>query len=448
MGLESIISGTITSGTLTGTAKSFKIGMVFGHHNAYSDAARVYTTATALDQLITDGIPATDPIYRGVASMVSAPTGKPDKIVVGKQNGTFTQAGEIQVIGTPYTGQVYSFVVRNPSGVPTTISHTVTIGQTTTDIATALNALLTAVSGITSTSATDTISWDSDSDNVMWTFESMNKLQFQFLDATPAPTDITLATDLAAVRGANRLWYMFTWAGPTSAAINLANGNWAESYELMYLGTSYNNDEEDPASTVSASYLCEAANLFRTAILFSGDQTKNLAAAVIGKMLPYDPGSATFNFKTVSVTADSVSGNAETAFEQNNCMYYAALEGGFDWVLNTKTSGGEWVDVIVFRDWLFARIREAVATLLGNAPKIPYTRGGEEMIAKEMRSVLRLGVTRGGLDDTEEAPAVTYPEIADILQADRIDRILPDIAFSGRLAGAIHAIRFTGILRV
>jgi len=448
MSLESVISGVITSGTLTGTTKSFKVGMVFGHHNAYSDAARVYTTSTALNQLITDGIPATSPIYRAVSSMLSATTGKPDKVVVGKQNGTFTQAGSIQVIGTPYTGQVYAFVVRNPTGTPTTISHTVTAGQTTTDIATALNALLTVVSGITSTSATDTISWESDADNVMWTFESMSKTQFQFLDATPAPVDITLATDLAAIRAANRTWYAFTWAGPTSAAINLANGNWAETQELMYWGTSYNNNEEDPASTTSASYLCEAANLFRTVIAFSGDQTKNLAAALIGKILPYDPGSVSAEFKTVAVTADTISGNAETSFVQNNCLYYAALEGGFDWVQNSKTSGGEWIDVIIFRDWLFARLREAVATLFSNAAKIPYTRAGEEMIAKEFRAVLKLGVTRGGLDDTEEAPSVTYPEISDILEADRIDRILPDLAFSGRLAGAIHALRFTGILRV
>jgi hypothetical protein len=81
---------------------------------------------------------------------------------------------------------------------------------------------------------------------------------------------------------------------------------------------------------------------------------------------------------------------------------------------------------------------------LVNAEKIPYTDAGVQVIKAAMDGVLDLAVRRGVLASYESSA----PLVADVPDADKIARTLPDITFDGVLAGAIHKVQVRGTVSV
>ena len=76
------------------------------------------------------------------------------------------------------------------------------------------------------------------------------------------------------------------------------------------------------------------------------------------------------------------------------------------------------------------------------------------VVTTAMRQTLDLGVTRGGiapeeLDDTgRKIPSytITAPRAASVPFNDKANRVLNDVSFTARLAGAIHAVNIKGTL--
>jgi hypothetical protein len=49
---------------------------------------------------------------------------------------------------------------------------------------------------------------------------------------------------------------------------------------------------------------------------------------------------------------------------------------------------------------------------------------------------------------SDPAPVVTVPKVADISAGNKTTRTLPDMKFTGTLAGAIHKVIITGVVSV
>ena len=121
---------------------------------------------------------------------------------------------------------------------------------------------------------------------------------------------------------------------------------------------------------------------------------------------------------------------------------------------NGKVAAGEWIDVIRFRDWLEEEIKVNVFNLLINRDKVPYTDAGIAAIEARIRQALELGQTRGGIAPTEydedgnENPGyvLTVPLASSISANQKASRVLTDVRFTARLAGAIHVVEITGSL--
>ena len=64
---------------------------------------------------------------------------------------------------------------------------------------------------------------------------------------------------------------------------------------------------------------------------------------------------------------------------------------------NGKVAGGEWIDVIRFRDWLVETIKTEEFVMLINRDKLPYTDAGIMLVYNTLNSVLALGQRRGGI---------------------------------------------------
>jgi len=443
MSLESIVNTTILAGARGVAQQGFGIPLVVGKHSAWADRYRVYELASALETLVSEGIVAGSPIYKAVQSVASN-TPKPKYVAVGRLVSAFTQSCSL-TIKTAIEGDVFSFVLQAPNGgAATTISYTVQNGDTTTDVATAIAALINAVDDITASGAAAVITAAADNTDEMWRFEGYDVNQIDFTDDT---ADSSLATEVGEIKTLYNGWYGLILADPNSKARVTALAAYIETTEKIFGVTSYDTDNLDPTSEDSVMFTLKASTYYRTYCLFSGDQKKHAAATWIGNRFPAAPGSSTWEYKPLSgIIVDDLTANQYGSIVASNGNFYTEV-AGLSVTQNSKTAGGEWIDVIRFRDWIVARIRETVFGLLANAEKIPFTNKGVSVITNGIRSVIRAGINAGGIDPEADI-IVTAPDVADVSDANKIGRILPDVYFECTLAGAIHATVIKGYLKV
>jgi hypothetical protein len=167
----------------------------------------------------------------------------------------------------------------------------------------------------------------------------------------------------------------------------------------------------------------------------------------MGLCLPYDPGSETWKFKTLSgVTASALTETQATNLEAVKCNWYAEI-GGVDITSEGIVGSGEFIDVLRLVYWTESRIREGIYSRMTTLPKIPYTDVGFSIIDSEIRQVLRQGIANGGYIDDENL-AVSVPKRADISSVDAGLRKLPDVTFYATLAGAVHSVAVEGTVSV
>jgi hypothetical protein len=85
--------------------------------------------------------------------------------------------------------------------------------------------------------------------------------------------------------------------------------------------------------------------------------------------------------------------------------------------------------------------------LLVNSPKVPYTNAGITAIEGEIRRSLTEGVTNDFIA-TEPAFTVTTPNVSDVSQADKANRVLRNVTFQATLSGAIHVVEINGVVSI
>jgi len=158
-------------------------------------------------------------------------------------------------------------------------------------------------------------------------------------------------------------------------------------------------------------------------------------------MLVKQPGSATWALKTLqSLGVYDLSGAQVTKCRNKNVNSYLSASGIS--ITQDGKTGGEYIDVIHGCDWLKARIQNLVFGVLANNDKVPYTDAGVQMIVAPLKQALDEAVKYDILASYE----VEYPAVADVSNTDKGNRFLPDVKFTGVLAGAIHSTRIDGTI--
>lgn len=265
-----------------------------------------------------------------------------------------------------------------------------------------------------------------------------------------ATSDPGMATDLAAIALEDSDWYGLALDSNSKAEI-LASAAWVESNRKLFVAQSADSGCIDSVSTTDVMYALKAASYFRSVCFYHPSiqvQTGLIAVAMLGNRLPVDPGTDTWKFKTLKgITSytltdtqrTTVIGTSDGSSVGKNGNVYTVI-AGLAITQNGKTSGGEWADVVRGNDWLRARIAERVFTKLVRSEKIAFTDPEIETLGNEVRAALEDAVAVKHLATF----ALTLPKSADVSAVDRGNRYLPGIAFTGRLAGAIHAVVVNG----
>lgn len=188
---------------------------------------------------------------------------------------------------------------------------------------------------------------------------------------------------------------------------------------------------------------------FRTAMIY-GDINAGVAWAA--KCLNYPAGSETWALKRLSsVDAAELPTVTRDSFIKDNISTVERYARGIVLTFEGKTLGGEWIDVIRFRDWLENNIQINLINLLINSPKIPYTDHGLQIIGTNIKASLEEGRAAGGIAEDEENAngdilpgyLVEIPRSLDISPNTKASREVT-IKFRARLAGAIHTVEILG----
>jgi len=187
----------------------------------------------------------------------------------------------------------------------------------------------------------------------------------------------------------------------------------------------------------------------RSALIYHANAKQYANAAWVGRVLPYDPGSATWAFKTLSgVTVDKIQPSQRTLAENRNLNIYIPV-GGVDITHPGRMSSGDWIDIVIGIDYMEARIRERVFGLLAGAAKIPYNDVGISVIGAALLGVLTDAANKGIIEQSSiDITLPTYAELQFTNYPDVQNRHLPNIHFTATLIGAIQKVTIRGVVSV
>lgn len=432
MSLDSIVNLTIKISSKTPSQKGFGTPLILAYHTAWPQRVREYSTA---DELLTAGFTTQSQVYRDAVALKSQ-NPAPPTFKVGRRSSAPTQTVKFTVLdATP--GTVLAVTV---DGV--TASYTCDADDNIAGAVTGLTAELTALAGVTATAASPAITVAADTAGELHTFTGIS----DGLAVEDITTEAGIAADLAAVKAADSDWYALLLDCYSKPHV-LAAAAWAEANGIIFQPQTADSGCFDQAVTNDVMSAVKAANYARTGVWYHHEIGTGFAAGLAGQVLPTAPGSATEAFKTVAgVAGSNLKPTQESAILAKNGNYYTPLAGVAS-TFEGKSGAGEYMDTARFADWLHARIQERCVYVLQSNPKVPYTNAGVDLMRGAILGVLTLGVRVGGLDK-DPAPAVAAPQVQDIDVLKRAGRRLPDVNFTGRLAGAIHGLDIAGVVSI
>ena len=259
---------------------------------------------------------------------------------------------------------------------------------------------------------------------------------------------------MATIAAENTDWYGFVDTDHNEAEV-LDFAAWAEASQKLFLAVLSSDDNITPPQTDVSSIAHQLHNgsFFRTAWWWNPDPLEFTDVAITARSFTKYPGGETWaNQRLNAVTATQL--NEVTARNIHN------KDGNtFEPFRNINISqrgrvaGGEWIDIIRFRDWLCEEIRINIFShMIDN--RIPFTDPGIASIKVQINKALDLGVARGGIappevnsnGDLVPSYTVTMPLSLNVPFNDKANRILRDCRFTARLTGAIHVVEVKGVL--
>jgi hypothetical protein len=227
-------------------------------------------------------------------------------------------------------------------------------------------------------------------------------------------------------------------------------GSWATSNGKLFVG------QPDIADTVSNIISTKESLSSDKAILMTHDggtpgTDPYLDGAIVGRIAPVTPGGTTWKFKNLNGIPKATYTPVELSDLDDNNINTYVKELGVLQTSNGWTTGGSFADIERGKDWLNARIKENIGSVLINAEKVGFEDGGISQIVGALKNTLKDAVRNGLIAKTNEGTgiwSVDAPTRSEVSDSNLTNRILPDVNFEANVAGAIHNVQVNGVLKV
>lgn len=440
MTLSNYVSITITRDSVGVARAGFGVPLLLGGPTAWLERVRSYNSLT---DVVADF--ATTTVEYKAAEKLFGQSPKLETLKIARSALPPTQRYTLS-IGTPVNSHTYTINVVG-EGFSGTASFTSDASATDGEIVVGLVAALNGISGnnyiAAGTTSPFTVTADNPGD---WFSLEIVNADIPNMTISQNHADPGVATDLANISLEDDDWYaLYTvfnskaYVGAAAAAIN--------AQKKIYL---FDANDTTCATVAVASADDTFEDVFdlgytRVSGWYHPDPSDFLAASVLGRCLPLDPGAVTFALKTLSGT-EVVS---RTATHRQNILARKANSyervSGRNVTYNGTVASGEFIDVIRDLDFVEDDIGASIFEVLADADKVPFTDEGIALVE---------GALRAAMARAEAAKifapgwTVTVPKAADVSTANKGTRTLPDVKFSATLAGAIHKTEVTGVVSV
>lgn len=442
MSLEDIVNVQITRQTTAVTRAGFGTVLVLTPEANFTERIRFYSSIDSVDDDLVGG---SNALAYAAAQALFGQSPSPTQVAIGNQQGTKTITDDA---GTYTAGSV-----------KTTVSGTDVITAWVTDKDTTLTAHAAAIQALSEVSTavytpgTHTIVITPAGVNLLSVVIDWSAITGTMTAAVTATGSEDHSDALDAIKLVDNDWYGIVSVSHVVADVQDIAA-WTETQRKLFGTSSADTDiinvaaaSDNPTTGTIAARL-NGSNLARSHCLYSAQaDTKYPEAAVFGVFVTQDPGSYTVAFKTLAlITADALTDTQVKNALDKKCNIYHEV-GGVDITQEGTVAEGEYIDTIVFIDWLQARMTENIFAQLVNLPKIPFTDDGISVVEGEVKGMLQQGIDAGGLTD-DPAPVVTVLKASEVQPADKLARLLKDVKFTATLAGAIHAVEVNGFVSV
>lgn len=420
--LDSIVQITITRESAAIATASFQIPLVLSTHTRFSERARTYTSITS----VAEDFATTDQAYIIAQKLFGQSTvgAVPPSIVIGRR-----QVDEVTFTPVVADNTTYTVTLNE---VPYT--YTSGTSATATSIVTGLKTAIGTPAGIT-VSGTATLVVEPTTPGTAWSVKASSNLT----QANTPPTE-SYVDALSAVTLVNDVWYALV--ADTHVASDVLSLATAIQSRRKIFGTSTSDSNFTSPTHIGAQLKNDSLGRTFWVYLAEAD-TDYPEAAWIGAQLPYTPGSNDWDFKRAAgVTVSNISDNQRVNIRAINGNMYTTV-AGLNMFQDGNMADGTPNDEVVFIDWLYARLQEAVFFRLANSLKVPFTNPGLLRIENEIRGVLAQAETNGGID---RGWNVSTPDVLSISETLRAQRTAGTFVFRARLQGSIRKTIISGFL--
>lgn len=435
--LADIVNVEISLNTASVQRGNFGIPLIAAPLASFAERVRSYTD---YDSTNPDNLPSS---VMTALSDAFAQTPRPSVVKVGRLSIASVIVTPVDAVGNA----VYSLKVGDQL-VSVTAVATPTTTTIAAQLATAINTALGSAGSATASAANVTITYS----GAVVPLTAFSRVQFGAI--APSVTANILTADLGAIQAADSAWYFLLMTERTKTRV-LEAAAWTETQDKMFFTASDEAAILTQGNTTDLISQLKTANYFRTVVAYHAEAATEYAdAAWVGRVSPTQPGAETWaNMRLASVTGDNISKTAQLTVFSKGGNTFEVYQPQLALTRPGKTAAGEWIDVIRFRDWLKDYIQTSMVQLMVNRDKVPYTDGGIQLLATNLRSSLRQGQTVGGIapdetaEDNTKRPGfnVTAPRASEVDDVTKASRVVY-LKFNARLAGAIHVADITGAL--
>lgn len=497
MGINSVVTMTITRSTTTPSRAGFGLPCISAYTTVFPERYRLYSSLLAM---VADGFAVTDKAYLA-ATGCFAQTPRPSQVMIGRTARDNPMAVDITPVSTDLRASYAYTVYHNGLAATYTTDASPTVAEICAGLAAAIDPA--AWAGTTAYALGDYVKNDTGpvkiyvcttagtsagaggptgtnaaitDGTVVWAYvgpqsaltatDNTTKVtvaetaagdnmqlypaEWDILDMNDVTTDGGIATDLSAIRAQYDDWYCLI---PTNQgkAVLTACAAAIEAYvaRKVMIASTIDSDCYDSTSTTDIAAALQTAGYDRTMLMYHYKANSQFpCAAWAGLGLPQDAGTLTWAYKTLAgVDYMELGDTRESAIEGKDANYYTRM-AGVSITQTGKVSGDEWFDIMRGTDALESEIQSNVFTGLVNSPKIPFTDVGASSVENRVRQGLKaFTVTTDNpnrLLKNNPAPTVTVPLVSTVSDANKGNRILPDVEFVAYYAGAIHKVQIQG----
>ena len=431
MSINDIVNVTITRDIPSISRASFGIINNLGENKAFIPLIKFYTSTTEVGV----DFNSSDPEFISASDIFSQQPSVVKIAISRRKTGDTTVITVATVIADAdyvitINGTAFTF---NSGGTPTNIT-----------IAAGIVALITGVDVSPTDNVDGTFDLDPDTPGDQYSVKTDTKMTKAFTASQG------IVADLTDIINEDDSWYGLTLADRSVQADVESVMDFMETQAKIFEVSSNDAviaDSTKSSDTTSIAFHAQSNSLARSGVWYDPlTSSQFMDSAILGKVLPLDPGTWTAKFKTLAgVQVSNLTTTQKTNISAKNANFYQTV-GGTNITCNGIHGEGNaaFMDIIVLVDFMSARIQEGVFGMLTTQDKVPYTDEGITAVEAEIVKVLSALQVSGAVVSF----TTSVPLAADVSTGDKSARILNNVKFTAEISGAIHSITINGTVTV